>query len=397
MSRTTRLGAFLIGTFAILVLGVFIIGSKKYLFTPTYTLRTMFANVAGLTAGADVRVGGVHVGTVRSIDLPRKVGDNVTVSMDIDTATHAIIKKDSAASIETEGLLGNQYVAISFGSSGQPDVANGDTIPSLPPLELTALFNKANTLLNTGNVAMENIAHATANIQSVTGKIDSGTGTVGALVNDRDIYNSLKSTAANAQDVAASAKTGTVAFQENMEALKHNFLLRGYFKSRGYEDASDIGKDEITNLPSATAIKEFSFDAKSVFASQNSAEIKNHDALKSAGESLASSSFGMAVVVVAAGPYGDSDSGFVLAQARAMVIRDYLVDHYAFDDSKLKTLALKKQDAAGAKGWGGVRIMLYPPDTPVPAEKAPANPTANANPAAKGSESTGHGSAATPQ
>ena len=37
------------------------------------------------------------------------------------------------------------------------------------------------------------------------------------------------------------AEAGVTDFQENMEALKHNFLLRGYFKKRGYEDSSDYG------------------------------------------------------------------------------------------------------------------------------------------------------------
>jgi phospholipid/cholesterol/gamma-HCH transport system substrate-binding protein len=84
--------------------------------------------VAGLAAGADVQVGGVHSGTVRSIVLPHKPGEKVTVVMDLDKSTHEIIKQDSVASIETEGLLGNQFLAISFGSAGQADVRDGDII-----------------------------------------------------------------------------------------------------------------------------------------------------------------------------------------------------------------------------------------------------------------------------
>jgi phospholipid/cholesterol/gamma-HCH transport system substrate-binding protein len=70
MSRAARLGAFIIATLAVLAIGVFIIGSKEYLFSPTYELKTQFDNVAGLEAGADVEVGGVHSGTVKSIQLP---------------------------------------------------------------------------------------------------------------------------------------------------------------------------------------------------------------------------------------------------------------------------------------------------------------------------------------
>ena len=74
MSRPARLGAFIVATLAILAAGVFIVGSKQYLFTSTYRLKTKFDNVAGLAIGADVRVGGVHSGTVHSIELPHTAG-----------------------------------------------------------------------------------------------------------------------------------------------------------------------------------------------------------------------------------------------------------------------------------------------------------------------------------
>ena len=93
MSRTARLGAFIVVTLAILVAGVFIIGSKQYLFSSTYQVKAQFSNVAGLDVGADVRVGGVHSGVVHSIELPHRPGDQVTVVMDLSRSTHEIIKQ----------------------------------------------------------------------------------------------------------------------------------------------------------------------------------------------------------------------------------------------------------------------------------------------------------------
>ena len=106
MSRVARLGAFIVVTLAVLAAGVFIIGSKEYLFRSTYQLKAQFDNVAGLADGADVQVGGVHSGTVHSIELPHKPGEKVTVVMELDKSTHEIIKQDSVASIETEGRVG---------------------------------------------------------------------------------------------------------------------------------------------------------------------------------------------------------------------------------------------------------------------------------------------------
>src|SRR5580658_1920940 len=137
MSRMARVGAFIFFTLAVLAAGVFIVGSKEYLFGSTYKLNAQFDNVAGLSNGADVQVGGVHSGTVLRIELPHKPGERVTVVMELDDSTHEIIKQDSVASIETEGLLGNQYVAISFGSAGQAEVKNGGMIQSVPPLVMT--------------------------------------------------------------------------------------------------------------------------------------------------------------------------------------------------------------------------------------------------------------------
>ena len=255
MSRAARLGAFIVATLAILAGGIFIIGSKQYLFSSTYQLKAQFDNVEGLDDGGDVRVGGVHTGTVRKIVLPRKPGEKVTVVMDLSKSTHAIIKQDSVASIETEGLLGNQYMAISVGSSGTADVRDGDTIASQPPLEMSDLLQKASGLLDGSQQAIQNATRATANLDSISAKIDRGQGTAGALVNDKQLYNNLEQTSSSMRDTMVEAKAGVTDFQENMEAMKHNFFLRGYFKNRGYEDSSELARNEIERLPQGTPVK----------------------------------------------------------------------------------------------------------------------------------------------
>ncbi len=379
MSRTARLGAFIVGTLVLLAVGIFIVGSKKYLFTSTYVLKTTFADVAGLQVGADIDVGGVHSGTVKSIELPSKPGGKVTVALQMDHTTHSIIKQDSKASIETEGLLGNQFVAVSFGSAGQPDVKDGDTIASVPPLELGAILNKADALIDSGQVAMKNVTQITEHLNSVTAKVDQGNGTVGALINDRSLYNNLEQTSSNLNQTSISAKTTVVAaqagitdFQENMEALKHNFLLRGYFKDRGYEDSSQLGKDAIEGLPQASATKEFTLQAKDLFDKKDSAKLKGQKRLKDAGEFLAGNDFGLAVIEVDTGSEGDADKDQTLAEGRALVLRNYIVQHYGFDDTKLKTVSLGKQTGTPSKdNWGTIHILVYPEGTPIPADKKP--------------------------
>jgi phospholipid/cholesterol/gamma-HCH transport system substrate-binding protein len=370
MSRVARLGAFIFVTLVVLAAGIFIIGGKEYLFQSTYQLKAQFDNVAGLAAGADVQVGGVHSGTVHSIALPHKPGEKVTVVMDLDKSTHEIIKSDSVASIETAGVLGSQFMAISFGSEGQAEVKDGDIINSEPPLVMADLFKKTSGILDSSQQAINNATLATAHLNSVSAKIDSGQGTVGALVNDKQLYSDLEQTTTTLHATMLQAQTGVTDFQENMEALKHNFFLSGYFKKRGYEDSGDLAANRIAALPPDAPLKTFTYTAKQLFDARDSAKMKNQKSLNEGGKFLAQNPFGFAVVVVSSGMEGDTQKDLVLSEARAMVVREYLVENFGFDDSQLKTLGMGKQAGANLDAdWGSIQILIFPAGTAMPADK----------------------------
>jgi|HubBroStandDraft_2_1064218.scaffolds.fasta_scaffold02328_8 phospholipid/cholesterol/gamma-HCH transport system substrate-binding protein len=406
MSRAARLGAFIIATLAILAIGIFIIGDRQYLFSNTYQLKTQFANVVGLNEGAEVRVGGVHSGTVRRIELPKNPTDKITVLMDLQRSTHDIIKQDSVAAIQTEGLLGNEYVSITFGGAQALNVRDGDTIASEPPLVIADIIKKADAIMDSTKEAVANTTVVTANLKSISGKIDTGQGTIGALVNNKEMYTDLQATTVGLKDATVHAQAGIADFQENMEALKQNFLLRGYFKKRGYEDSAALAKNQIPTLPDAGPMKTFTYDPKTLFEKIDTAKLKNEGSLSAAGKFLAGNEFGVAVVVVSTGLTGDTEKDLVLTQARAAVIRAYLVGNYGFDDSQLKILGMGKKvsaaaDAAGpdaanisatASGsgtttpaaapapakasapvspWGEIQIVIYPPGTELPADQQP--------------------------
>jgi hypothetical protein len=63
---------------------------------------------------------------------------------------------------------------------------------------------------------------------------------------------------------------------------------------------------------------------------------------------------------------GDSEKESVLTQAQTMVIRNYLVQNFQLDDTRIKTMGLgKTEDANDA---GKVQVIVYPPE----ARSAPA-------------------------
>src|SRR5438552_19085352 len=78
-----------------------------------------------------------------------------------------------------------------------------------------------------------------------------------------------------------------------MEALKHNFFLRGYFKDRGYESAADLKKNEISQLPDKPLAKQFTYEAKRVFDKPDAAKLKDAKALNDAGNYLQSNPIGV--------------------------------------------------------------------------------------------------------
>jgi hypothetical protein len=74
--------------------------------------------------------------------------------------------------------------------------------------------------------------------------------------------------------------------------------------------------------------------------------------------------------VASTGMEGDTQKDMQLTEARAMVVREYLVEHFGFDDSQLKTLGMGKQaDANSDAGWGRVQILIYPAGSEIPPNK----------------------------
>lgn len=344
MSRTFRIGAFLVSTLLILAAGIFLIGRNRFLFAKTYRLRAEFANVTGLTPGAEVRVGGTRQGYVRRIELPAHPGGKVTVVMDLNTGTASVVKKDSVAAIRAEGLMGAKYVEVSFGSDEVVRVKDGDTIGSEPPVDLADLLKTANQILDSTKQTVDNV-------QSISAKIDEGKGAAGAFVNDRKIYD-------QASAAATEAKAGATAFHDNMVALQHNFLLRAFFHHRGYDDSTDPAKHAISQLPKGRPLKQFTYSSDQLFAGPGTARLKNPRDLKEAGSFLEANQFRLAVVVAHSGKGGDADANRALTQARAMVLRDYLAKNFKLDDTRVKTIGAGERKDAGERGT--VEIIVYP-------------------------------------
>lgn len=125
------------------------------------------------------------------------------------------------------------------------------------------------------------------------------------------------------------------AFQEDMEALKHNFLVSGFFKRRGYEDSTELARHRIARLPAGPALADYPFDDSKLFGGPDSTKLHDQKSLNKAGKFLENNPFGLVVVIASEGPIGDSDKDRTLSEAGAMVVSDYLVEHFRLDDKRI--------------------------------------------------------------
>jgi phospholipid/cholesterol/gamma-HCH transport system substrate-binding protein len=89
-----------------------------------YELRAAFPNVDGIDVGTDVRVAGVKVGRVASVELNPKTYF-AEARLRIPDAIR--LPTDSAALIQSDGLLGGSYIELQPGGAAE-NLAPGDEI-----------------------------------------------------------------------------------------------------------------------------------------------------------------------------------------------------------------------------------------------------------------------------
>jgi phospholipid/cholesterol/gamma-HCH transport system substrate-binding protein len=224
-----RLGLFVAGGLVLFVFAIFIIGKQKNLFNPVYTLNSTFHNVSGLQVGNNIRFSGINIGTVDNITI---INDStVKVAMTIKREVKQFIKSDSEVAIGSEGLIGDRLLIITKGSTNATLATEGQQLESKEPVETDAIISSLQ--VTAGNA--EVISYQLADIMT---KINGGEGTLGRLIQDTTIAENLNQTIVN-------LKKSSKGLDENMNAAKHNFLFRGYFKKK--EKAAEAKAEEIKN------------------------------------------------------------------------------------------------------------------------------------------------------
>jgi len=265
--RTWKLGMFVITGLVLFAFTIYFVGKQKNLFGSTFQLRTQFKSVSGLEVGNNVRFSGINIGTVDEIELTTDT--SVMVELLIKKEFQQFIKSDAAASIGSDGLMGDKVLTISPGTFTRNPVKDNDLIVSKKAVEMEDLMSSVKS-------SIDNAGVITAQLAQFSYKMNNGNGALSKLITDEEFSNSIKNTLANLQtssnefakfttkmndgkgalsklvtdeefantldSTLSNLESGTKGLSENMEAAQHNILLRGYFKKKKKTEAKKLAE-----------------------------------------------------------------------------------------------------------------------------------------------------------
>jgi phospholipid/cholesterol/gamma-HCH transport system substrate-binding protein len=438
-SKAVGAGAFVVIGALLFTLALFMIGERRLLFTPRYTVYTELARLGQLENGAVVRVSGMDAGEVTDIRIPQSPAEKFRVRMSVRQDMRQLVRTDSVATTQTEGLVGAIYVNIGAGTNAAAILPENGTIQGKDAFQISDLLQQASaavelitqtveSLRGDAETAVKQIAltaedtHAlvedirpditaiaqngnriTDNIQAIIGKVNEGQGTLGKLVNDdglyqqvRQIANEAQAVMVNVREVSAQAKLAIADFRspegptnglmsdmrltlaqareatadlaDNMEAMKRNFLLRGFFNKRGYFDLNSISPEEYRK----GVLENGKRKAMRIWLASNvlfETRPDGTEALTADGRARVDSAIATylrylptnPIVVEGYATAGDVGARYQRSRMRAAAVREYLLTQYRLTAQNTGSIALA-EEAKGSPSndrWDGVALTLF--------------------------------------
>jgi len=437
-SKVVGAGAFVIIGVLLFTGVLFLIGERRMLFENRFELYTEFAKLGQIESGSIVRVAGMNAGEVTEIQVPTSPEGKFRVKMEVRDDLHALVRTDSIASAQTEGLVGGIFVSIATGSAGAPEVPKGGTIAGREPFSMADLLAQASDTITQVNMTVENLsddlettideikmatadAHQlfiditpeiksiaengnriSADTQQMMASIRAGEGTIGKLINDdtlymraREIADETKNVMANVRQVSdearraisdfrskdgpaqglfadmrvtlTQAREATADLADNMEAMKHNFLLRGFFNRRGYFDLNAISPAQYRS----GVLENGKRKAMRIWLSSPLLfeEGPGGEVLSAEGRSRVDSAMTTYLRYVPANPIvvegfameGTVGERYRLSRHRAGIVREYLMGRYGLMPQNTGYIGLGSDVEGSPAGdkWDGVSLTLF--------------------------------------
>jgi len=479
-NRNVSMGLFVAGGLVLFGAGMFLIGDRRQAFGRHMEYYSEFTNLAGVSNGAKVRVGGMDAGEVVAINVPDSPSSRFRVRWRISERLRGLVRTDSLVTIETEGVVGGTYLAVRPGTSRAVPAPARATIPSKEPVELSEILTRGTSLLtdaqsmltsvggklggtlDTVNAAVSNVndiavglkqgrgtagmlltddalakqirqtvSTSASSIDEILADVKAGRGAAGMLLRDERVEGQIRealknmhqasanldhashqadalisdlksqqipqkmgavvdnlsdtakqahqmvseivqpdrqgSTAgANIRESLMNANAATLNLADDTEALKHNFLLRGFFRRRGYYNLDRISPEQYRRDAAFTSRANYRawLSASELFLEGSNGQ----EELSTAGKAVLDNAFtenGDSIfespVVIEGYCSGTRPADQLrLSRIRAILVRQYLQSHFQLDSSNVGIVALKNSPPTGLerKTWDGICIVV---------------------------------------
>lgn len=467
-SDKSGVGVFMVAGFVLFAIGLFMIGNRQQLFTESIETYAEFSNLAGLQNGATVRVSGADAGRVLMIVPPSTPEGKFRVHFRVIEDLLPIIRTDSVASIQTDGIVGNMYLEVGSGSSDAPSIRDGAGVSSVEPFQIADFLDQAQVIVATAEEVLDQVkvdlktvadnvngiaeqaeglvADARPDFQALVesargiaddanalvSSIEAGEGTVGKLFREDEVYNTLKATTDNLQAISAdlakmsdtaggmmedarekdimgaidktvenvrdmtvkanemldqlkaegddgepsltddvrqtmaSANEAMTDFAENAEALKRNFLVKGFFKKRGFYDLSEIS---VADYKAGEKAPGYPLDR--VWLHSSDLFVANSELLKLSDEGKAVIDEAFAdfieyakddpILVEGYADDGNAADAYVESQRRSSAVRSYLLERYELKPNYVGVMPMGRVESTASSGapWNGVALVRF--------------------------------------
>ncbi|PIU42129.1 MAG: hypothetical protein COS99_01900 [Candidatus Omnitrophica bacterium CG07_land_8_20_14_0_80_42_15] len=180
-----KVGIFIFIALIVLFIIIFSIGDFP-MFDKTFAIKVKFSFVNGIEETAPVRLAGVDIGEVEKIDVYYDAAEKRTkVMLSARINKEVSVERDSVATINTLGLLGEKYLEITPGKAEGDFLKDGDTIAGEDPVSME-------TITKNMEIITKNVLKISDSATVVMDRLKEGKGTFGKLLVEEKIYNDLE-------------------------------------------------------------------------------------------------------------------------------------------------------------------------------------------------------------
>ena len=158
-----------------------------------------------------------------------------------------------------------------------------------------------------------------------------------------------------------------------MDALRHNFLLRGFFKKRGYFDLEQISPADYRQgaLTKGSDRRLVRVWGRADVLFEPEPDHPERERLTEPGKAWVDSAIAPYLELVGSGivivegyaQQGTRDRQYLQSRARASIVRDYLVDKFHLDPQATGAMPLSADsiDSPGKTPWDGIALVVILP------------------------------------